>query len=731
MAGMIDLVGRGEIAARLDRVVRPPRRPAGAERLRGGGDVSLETERPSAVELAVLDGVQKRVLWLAAAIVHHANHVRPEPLGREGRRPPGVERLDGVADDRAVVRVPRGARPCLGQAARVAGAARDQLPARPARAALPGDAAAVRRAAVVPVARQGSGPGRLLHRLGRHRRDGADLGRARAPLRGRPLRRAGRRPPDRAARRRRARRGRVLGGDRRPDGGAARRGAVGRRPQPPVARPRGARHRGGPARVDVRGSRLALRDGQVRAEARRARGAAGAGRRDAQRGVPAAAARGRGRAAAAPRGDRRRPRGRRAAAHVPRPRRPRPRRAARRLPPGRRGARPARASCSRTRSRAGGCRPRATRRTTPRCSTASSTRSWRTALGADPEDPWATFDDGLAGGRAVRERGAARSARPPRPPAAASPRVPGRPRPRAQGHAPRPSRRSGASSSTSCARRPRWPSAWSRSRPTSAPRPTSAAGSTRPASGTPGDRIDWFADDTDTLVRWRETDHGRHIELGIAEVNLVGLLGELGATWSRDGQPLLPVGTIYDPFVARALEPWSFGIYAGGQSILVGTPSGVTLGPEGGAHQSVITPSIGIEQPGCTFWEPAFGQDLEWAFLHALSRLGREDGEAAYFRLSTRPIDQSLAGGTREEVLSGGYRLRAGRRPARGDRGHGRARAGGGRGRRHRCARRPTPRPRSSASRAPTCSTAPSRPAPASPTPTRPCSTGCSRTTHR
>ena len=175
----------------------------------------------------------------------------------------------------------------------------------------------------------------------------------------------------------------------------------------------------------------------------------------------------------------------------------------------------------------------------------------------------------------------------------------------------------------------------------------------------PGDRIDWFADDTDTLVRWRESDHGRHIELGIAEVNLVGLLGELGATWSRDGQPLLPVGTIYDPFVSRALEPWSFGIYAGGQSILVGTPSGVTLGPEGGAHQSVITPSIGIEQPGCVAWEPAFGQDLEWTLLHALSRLGREGGSSAYFRLSTRPIDQSLHTGTREEVLAGGYRLRA------------------------------------------------------------------------
>ena len=159
-------------------------------------------------------------------------------------------------------------------------------------------------------------------------------------------------------------------------------------------------------------------------------------------------------------------------------------------------------------------------------------------------------------------------------------------------------------------------------------------------------------------MRWRESDHGRHIELGIAEVNLVGLLGELGATWSRSGQPLLPVGTIYDPFVARALEPWSFGIYAGGQSILVGTPSGVTLGPEGGAHQSVITPSIGIEQPGCVAYEPAFGQDLEWILLHALSRLGRPGGESAYLRLSTRPLDQALHNGTREEAIAGGYRLR-------------------------------------------------------------------------
>jgi pyruvate dehydrogenase E1 component len=191
----------------------------------------------------------------------------------------------------------------------------------------------------------------------------------------------------------------------------------------------------------------------------------------------------------------------------------------------------------------------------------------------------------------------------------------------------------------------------------------------------PTQRIDWFADDTDTLVRWRESDHGQHIELGIAEGNLVGLLGELGLTWARDGHPLLPIGTLYDPFVNRALEPWSFGIYAGAQSILIGTPSGVTLAPEGGAHQSIITPSVGLEQPGCVAWEPAFGQDLEWTLLHALSRLGFAGGSSAYFRLTTRPLEQSLAAvpppGTearddrRRQVLAGGYALvRTEHRPA-------------------------------------------------------------------
>ncbi len=182
------------------------------------------------------------------------------------------------------------------------------------------------------------------------------------------------------------------------------------------------------------------------------------------------------------------------------------------------------------------------------------------------------------------------------------------------------------------------------------------------------DRRDWFADDTERVLRWHEVRNGQHIELGIAEVNLVSLLGELGATWSRWGERLIPIATIYDPFVSRALEPWSYGIYAGGQSILVGTPSGVTLAPEGGAHQSITTPSIGLEQPGCVAWEPAFAQDLEWCFLHAMDRVGVEGGTSAYFRLSTRPIDPALARvpedpalaeRRRQQAVAGGYRLPA------------------------------------------------------------------------
>jgi len=180
------------------------------------------------------------------------------------------------------------------------------------------------------------------------------------------------------------------------------------------------------------------------------------------------------------------------------------------------------------------------------------------------------------------------------------------------------------------------------------------------------ERRNWFDDDAETIMHWREKPTGQHMELGIAETNLVGLMGELGATWSRWGEPLFPIGVMYDPFVERALEPWAYGIYAGGQSILVGTPSGVTLATEGGAHQSITTPSIGLEQPGCITYEPAFALDVEWTLLASMGRLGRPDGTSAYLRLSTRGVNQTLADvptdpaareRRRRQVVAGAYPL--------------------------------------------------------------------------
>lgn len=93
----------------------------------------------------------------------------------------------------------------------------------------------------------------------------------------------------------------------------------------------------------------------------------------------------------------------------------------------------------------------------------------------------------------------------------------------------------------------------------------------------------------------------------------------------------------------------------------------MTLAPEGGAHQSITTPSIGIEQPGCVSYEPAFAIDVEWTLLACLAQLGRPDGTSAYLRLSTRSVDQNLAAvpadpaardRRRRQVVAGAYCLR-------------------------------------------------------------------------
>jgi pyruvate dehydrogenase E1 component len=169
------------------------------------------------------------------------------------------------------------------------------------------------------------------------------------------------------------------------------------------------------------------------------------------------------------------------------------------------------------------------------------------------------------------------------------------------------------------------------------------------------------------LLRWEPGPTGQHIEFGISEMNLFMMLGALGTSYELCGQQLFPIGTVYDPFVCRGLDALIYDLYNQSKMIVVGTPSGITLSPEGGAHQSTITPSIGIELPTLLFYEPAFGREVEWTLLEALRQIAdRQHGKSTYLRLTTKTVDQGLIEPAlqrigeeplRRQVLAGGYRL--------------------------------------------------------------------------
>jgi pyruvate dehydrogenase E1 component len=189
----------------------------------------------------------------------------------------------------------------------------------------------------------------------------------------------------------------------------------------------------------------------------------------------------------------------------------------------------------------------------------------------------------------------------------------------------------------------------------------------------PAARRSWSED---AMLKWAEGPDGQHIELGISEMNLFLLLGQLGLAWDLSGQPLLPVGTVYDPFVLRGLDAFIYSVYSGARFVVAGTPSGVSLAPEGGAHQSTITASVGLELPNVTFIEPAYAAALDWLMCGALQSIAAanasvpgtavaEDG-SYYFRLTTRGIDQEPFTRARDrlgdailrrQVLAGAYRL--------------------------------------------------------------------------
>jgi pyruvate dehydrogenase E1 component len=158
---------------------------------------------------------------------------------------------------------------------------------------------------------------------------------------------------------------------------------------------------------------------------------------------------------------------------------------------------------------------------------------------------------------------------------------------------------------------------------------------------------------------WTGSDAGQHIELGIAENNLFLNLAAFGLSAELFNERLFPIGTLYDPFIARGLDALNYAIYQNAKFLLVSTPSGVTLGPEGGAHQSINTPLIGLGQPGLTHWEPAFADELALLLRHAFGELQEEGGECAYFRLSTRQVEQPIRAGQdwKQDALQGAYWL--------------------------------------------------------------------------
>ncbi len=161
--------------------------------------------------------------------------------------------------------------------------------------------------------------------------------------------------------------------------------------------------------------------------------------------------------------------------------------------------------------------------------------------------------------------------------------------------------------------------------------------------------------------KWAAGGAGQHIELGIAEHNLFLMLAAAGLAAPLFGTRLFPVGTVYDPFIARGLDALNYGAYMDARFLLVATPSGVTLGPEGGAHQSISSPLIGMGQPGLAYHEPAYADELALLLEEGFRRMQAADGGSTYLRLTTRAIAQQARGDDRwrEGVLKGGYWLRA------------------------------------------------------------------------
>ena len=184
----------------------------------------------------------------------------------------------------------------------------------------------------------------------------------------------------------------------------------------------------------------------------------------------------------------------------------------------------------------------------------------------------------------------------------------------------------------------------------------------------PAERTDWFADDSrDGAALAGEADRPAHRARASPKPTWSACSASSGRPGAGGGSRCCRSASCTTRSSNGRSSPGRSASTRAASPILVGTPSGVTLAPEGGAHQSITTPSIGIEQPGCVSYEPAFAIDVEWTLLACLAQLGKPDGTSAYLRLSTRPVDQALAAvpadpaareRRRRQVVAGAYCLR-------------------------------------------------------------------------
>jgi pyruvate dehydrogenase E1 component len=145
---------------------------------------------------------------------------------------------------------------------------------------------------------------------------------------------------------------------------------------------------------------------------------------------------------------------------------------------------------------------------------------------------------------------------------------------------------------------------------------------------------------TPDLVPGEEVND-RFLRFEIAEGNVMSCVGSFGRMRDQIGVPFIPLMTVYDFFVKRALDQFFYNLYWKSSFILVGTPSGVTLSPEGAQHGW----KSDIQIPQQITWEPAFCVELDWIMSDAIRRHLTYDNEGrtgVFIRGVTRGLDQKL-----------------------------------------------------------------------------------------